>query len=407
MKMLKENHAAIGTVLAFALLPLSGFATDIYLPSFPAMAELFGTSQGDIQLSLVVFVVSYGISQLFVGSLLDSFGRYRLSLVSLLIFALSSFFIATTHSLPILLSMRVIQGVSVALIIVGKRAFFIDVYSGSKLKHYASLFSIIWAAAPIIAPFLGGFLQHYFGWESNFYFLGLATIVLLILELVYSGETLKASQPFKLRPLLKVYSTKLSTLDFTLSLLILGSSFSMVIVFNMASPFIIEHVFHQSAVTIGNSALLSGLAVMGGGLISKSLIDRPLQAKIAVAGPLLVILSSLTVIVLYYSPTLVTMMTMVAMMHVVSGFTFNTFFTYALGRLKSNAGIVSGITGGGTYIITSALSYAVVSVLQIQDVLMLGIAYLTFASLIGFSFILFVVARNRVVAREVQQAPAI
>jgi len=303
--------------------------------------------------------------------------------------------------------MRVIQAVAVALIIVGKRAFFIDVYSGSQLKHYASLFSIIWAGAPIIAPFLGGFFQHYFGWESNFYFLGVATIVLLILELLYSGETLKVSQPFKLRPLLAVYSSKLSTLDFTLSLLILGSSFSMVIVFNMASPFIIEHVFHQSAVTIGNSALLSGVAVMAGGLLSKSFIDRPLHLKMSVLGPLLLVLSSLMVIVLYYSPTLVSLMTMVVLLHVVSGFTFNTFFTYALGRFKSNAGIVSGITGGGTYIVTSALSYSVVRVLQIQDVLMLGIAYLTFAGLIGLSFVLFVLARNRNVARELRTAAAI
>ena len=407
MKVLKENHTAISTILAFALLPLSGFATDIYLPSFPAMAELFGSSQGDIQLSLVVFVVSYGISQLFVGSFLDSFGRYRLSLAALLTFAISSFIIATTHSLAALLSMRVIQGMSVALIIVGKRAFFIDVYAGSKLKHYASLFSIIWAAAPIIAPFLGGFLQHYFGWESNFYFLGLVTIVILILELVYSGETLKASQPFKLRPLLNVYSTKLGTPDFTLSLLILGASFSMVIVFNMASPFIIGHVFHQSAVAIGNSALLSGIAVMAGGLLSKSVIDRPLQAKISAAGILLIMLSSLMVVFLYYSPTLISLMTMVVLLHIVSGFTFNTFFTYALGRFKSNAGIVSGITGGGTYIITSALSYTVVSLLQVQDVLMLAFAYLTFAGVIGSSLILFVLIQKRNIARQLQAAPAV
>src|ERR1043166_5596785 len=110
MNSLKKGHSFISTVLAFALIPLSGFATDIYLPSFPTMAKLFGTSQADIQLSLVVFVVSGGIGQLFVGSLVDSFGRYRLNLVALVIFAASSFVVANSHSIEVLLSMRVIQG---------------------------------------------------------------------------------------------------------------------------------------------------------------------------------------------------------------------------------------------------------------------------------------------------------
>jgi DHA1 family bicyclomycin/chloramphenicol resistance-like MFS transporter len=405
MKILKETNVAISTLLAFALIPLSGFATDIYLPSFPTMASFFGTGQGDIQLSLVVFVVSSGVGQLFVGSLLDSFGRYRISLASLIIFAVSCFVIANTHSLSVVLAMRVIQGLAVALIVVGKRAFFMDLYSGEKLKHYTSLFSIIWATAPITAPFIGGFLHHYFGWESNFYFLGTATLILLVLELRYGGETLKVSHPFKLRHLLRIYVSKLETADFSLSLVILGLCFSMVILYSMASPFIIEQVFHQSAVTTGNCSLLSGLAVMIGGLLSKSSMQRSLYAKMSVAGPALFVLSIVMIITLRYMPSLSAMMTIVMALHIVSGFTFNTFYSHALGRFTTNAGIVSGITGGGTYIITSLLSYALVRVLDVQNLVILGMAYLLIASLIGGSFILFIQAHRRTVVRE-QPSPA-
>lgn len=407
MKTLKETHAAISTVLAFALIPLSGFATDIYLPSFPAMAALFGTSQADIQLSLVVFVVSNGISQLFVGSLLDTFGRYRLSIVSLIVFALSSFIVAVTHSLPLLLGMRVIQGIAIALIVVSKRAFFIDLYTGSRLKHYTSLFSIMWATAPIIAPFLGGFLQHYFGWQSNFYFLGFATVTILILELIYSGETLKSPQVFKASSLLNIYASKLKTFDFSVSLLILGSAFSMVIVFNMASPFIIQHIFHASAVTIGYCSLLSGVAILAGGLISKSQLNRSLTSKMRVVAPLLITFSILMIVTMTYLPSLVAFMVIVILIHMASGFTFNTFYTYALGRFSSNAGIVSGITGGGTYIITSILSFSVVTLLHVQNLLMLGAAYLTLASLISIAFIIFSFAQKRIIATAAQPAAAV
>ncbi|HEY5748830.1 MAG TPA: MFS transporter [Chryseolinea sp.] len=407
MKNLKENHVAISTVLAFALIPLSGFATDIYLPSFPTMATFFGTSQGDIQLSLVVFVVSSGVGQLFVGSLLDSFGRYRLSLASLVVFAVSCFVIANAHSLPLVLAMRVIQGLAVALIVVGKRAFFMDMYSGEKLKHYTSLFSIIWATAPITAPFIGGFLHHYFGWESNFYFLGTATLIILALELQYGGETLKTSHPFKLRHLLKIYISKLETADFSLSLVILGLCFSMVILYSMASPFIIEQVFHQSAVTTGNCSLLSGLAVMMGGLLSKSSMRLSLYKKMSVAGPLLFALSILMIVTMHYFPSLLSMMIIVMALHIVSGFTFNSFYSHALGRFTTNAGIVSGITGGGTYIITSLLSYALVRILDVQNLVILGMAYLLIASMIAGSLILFIQAQRRTVVREQRASAAI
>lgn len=407
MKPFKEKHLIISTALAFALIPLSGFATDVYLPSFPAMVAIFGTTQADIQLSLAVFVISYGVAQLFVGGLLDSFGRYRLSLVSLVVFALSSVVIATTHDISVLLGMRVIQGIAVALIIVAKRAFFIDIYEGTQLKHYTSLFTIMWATAPVIAPFLGGFLQHYFGWESNFYFLALVTVILLVLELMYSGETLKTPQPFHLSKLLSIYSSKLRTPDFAISLVILGAAFSVVNVYNMASPFIIQHTFHQSAVTIGNSSLLSGLALMAGGLLSKRFINHSLLTKMMIAGPVLLITAILMIITMYYNPSLILMITMVVLSHVAGGFTFNTFYTYALTRFSSNAGIVVGIVGGGTYILASVFSYTIVSALQIQDALMLGFAYLVFAVMVSVSFMLFVSARKRSLAREAAAAPVL
>ena len=162
-----NKNRRINTILAFALLPMTGFATDIYLPSLPSMAAEMHVSVAAIQLSIVLFMVSAGVSQLFVGSLLDSFGRRKPVLVALAVFAAASFLIGAFHSIYMVYAMRVVQGVMVAFIAVGKRAYFMDTYSGEELKNYTSLFSIVWAVAPIVAPFLGGYLQSSFGWSSN------------------------------------------------------------------------------------------------------------------------------------------------------------------------------------------------------------------------------------------------
>jgi len=94
LPILQEKNQRIATILAFALLPLSGFATDIYIPSLPGMGADMHISNTQVQLTLSVFLISYGFSQFFIGSLLDSFGRYRLGLYALIIFALASIIIA-------------------------------------------------------------------------------------------------------------------------------------------------------------------------------------------------------------------------------------------------------------------------------------------------------------------------
>jgi MFS family permease len=393
MKLIKEHHRGISTVLAFALIPLSGFATDIYIPSLPSMARELAVNNSAVQLSLIAFMISSGVSQLFVGSLLDSFGRYRIGTVSLLVFALASFSIAVSHNIELIYAMRVLQGITVALIVVGKRAYFVDMYSGEQLKHYTSLFSIIWATAPIVAPFIGGYLEAAFGWESNFFFLGIATLSLLVLELVYGGESLKNYHPFKAKSILQVYLSTIKTRDFSLGLILISLSYAMLVVYGMSSPFIIEHVFHFSPVVTGYCSLLSGVSLMAGGIISKTLIKKPLIQKVSIALALQLGFASLMVFTAGIKTNLFTLMAFTALVHLLSGFIFNNIFAYCLGRFSKNAGIASGVTGGSLYIVTSFFSYGIVNLMAIKNQQLLGTAYLSFAILAAVTLLLFIKAR--------------
>src|SRR5436190_2536576 len=283
MKTIKEEHRRIVNILSFSLIPLAGFATDIYLPSLPSMTISLHASASQIQLSLLLFMASAGVGQLFVGSLLDSFGRYRLSNSALFIFSIASFLIGLFPDLHVLYLMRIVQGIAASFVLVARRAYFMDTYSGDQLKRYTSLFSIIWATAPIIAPFLGGYLQKAFGWQSSFYMLGILPLVILVLTLKYGGESAKDLQPLRVKPLLGVYGSLLTTKDFALALVILGLNYCMVLLFGMASPFIIEHQWHQTPVVTGCCALLSGVAMMAGGIISRSMLRIPLEKKLPIA----------------------------------------------------------------------------------------------------------------------------
>ncbi|RZK41864.1 MAG: MFS transporter [Pedobacter sp.] len=354
---------------------MSGFATDIYIPSLPTMAQTLGVDELAVQLTLGVFLISYGISQLFVGSLLDSFGRYRINLVSLAIFALSSIVIANTGNIYLIYAMRAVHGLTVGAIVVSKRAYFVDVYTGDKLKNYLSMFSVIWATAPIVAPFVGGYLHSFFGWQSNFYFLAGFSIVILLLELIFSGETIKQRMAFNLKKITSVYTDMITTPSFTFGIVMLGLSYCMVMVYNMTGPFIIEHHLGLSPLTAGYSSLLLGGAVMVGGLIGKATINKPFIKKLSINLSLQVIFCALMFGFMFLSESLYTIIFFAFCIHACSGYTFNTFFTFCLSRFPKNAGIASGLTGGINYVIVSFLSYGIIAAIPAKDGLNLVYSY--------------------------------
>ena len=389
MRTLKENHKGFSTLLALSLIPLSGFATDIYLPSLPAMAKDLQVSAGAIQLSLVFFMFSLGVSQIFIGSILDSFGRFKINIASLAVFSATSFVIALVPDIYVIYTMRIIQGIAIAFIVIAKRAYFVDLYSGEKLKSYISLFSIIWACAPIMAPFLGGYLESSFGWRSNFYFLGGLSLLFLVLELLYSGESLKYFHPFKLKTIAQTYSGMLRSGDFTLGVLILAICFGLVVVYSLSSPFIVERVLGYSAITTGYSSLLSGLAVMTGGIIAKSLIHKPLAKKVTIAVTVQVILVLLMISTASVTSNIYTLIGFTMGINVCGGFIFNNIYGYCLSRFSKNAGVASGLTGGGTYMLSSLFSYGFVNLYAVKSQLLLGFANISLIFIVVIVFIIF------------------
>nr|WP_199156641.1 MFS transporter [Pedobacter sp. ASV2] len=376
MRKINNENIKISTVLSFILIPLSGLATDIYLPSFPEMAKEFNVTNGSIQNTMICFLLSYGLAQLFVGSIIDSLGRYRLSLVALMVFTFSNFAIIGVNDNYLVYGMRILQGISTAFIVVGKRAFFVDVYTGDKQKHYTGMITIVWATAPIVAPFLGGYLQDNFGWTANFYLLGMYGGVMLCLEYFFGGESLKNPQPFSLIQALKVYGKLVASKDFISGISVLGVSYSMVMVFSMSAPFIVEQTFNLSSLSTGYCALLSGTALLIGGLAGRFLKKGTLFKKLFIANILQFGLIITMIATAGFNKNLIMLMFFVICVHILGGFIYNRFFTYCLTRFPENAGVASGITSGGSYLITAVISSFTLRYISVTGQRTLGVSYI-------------------------------
>ena len=347
------SNRKAASIAAFGLVPLSGFATDLYLPSFPEMVRVFHATPAQIQLTLSVFLISYGVGQFFAGSLMDSFGRYKPVIIALILFIVSNILIILTRNLFLLDACRILQGLCVSFIAVGKRTFFVDVYSGKQQQSYTALLTIVWGAAPIVAPFLGGFLQVHFGWTSSFYFLAVYAAILLIVELKYSGESLRYRTHFHLKPITKIYLKLMKTRDFSVGVVILGLSFCLVISFNIAIPFIIDKVFHLSPVVTGYCALFSGIALFSGGIIGRHIGISRLLKKAMTLSFIQAAIILLMFIFLDFLNTIFLLMIFVVVIHLIEGIIYNLFFTHCLIRFPKNAATAGGITSGGSYIVLS------------------------------------------------------
>ncbi|WP_330097575.1 MFS transporter [Flagellimonas taeanensis] len=382
VKRLHADHKKKATLISFLMIPLSGLVTDIYAPSLPTMASELQQSEGAVQLTLTLFLLSYAVVQFFAGSIMDSYGRYRITLISLVLFILSNVVIAMSTSLGPIYAMRILQGIAIGCIGVAKRSFFVDVHEGDKRKHYLSIMSIVWSIAPIVAPFIGGYLQHYFNWQASFYVLAGYASVLFFLELLYSGETVPEFRPFKRKAILKDYGTMLRTPMFLYGVICSGLCYGTIMIFNLSGAFIVEHGMGFPPVVAGYASLIMGIAWLLGGFIGKSLIDRPFVPKLRIANILGIAVTILMILSATVWENLYSLILFAFLVHVGVGFIFNNYFAYCIGRFPKMAGISGGFIGGSAFFITSISSYAIVGLVHPQDQSGLGISYLAMAMLI-------------------------
>ena len=371
-----ERRQRISTIVAFAIVPMSAFATDIYIPSMPSMGTGLKITSLQVQLTLTAFLISYGIAQLFIGAFLDTFGRYKLGLTALFVFAIASITIANTDNIYLIYLMRVIHGLTVATIVVAKRAYFVDVYKGEQLKSYLSIFTIIWSVGPIVAPFIGGYLQTAFGWHSNFYFLAGMAGVIGLLEALFTGETLASPVAFNVRRIAATYYEMITTLRFILGLVILGLAYSTVMIYNLTGPFIIEHKLGLSPVIIGYCSLFLGFAWTIGGLIGKATVEKPFFSKLLLNLLLQLLFAIAMVLSVGFFGSLFTILFFAFIIHAAAGFTFNNYFTFNMTLFPKNAGISGGLIGGVVYVIVSLLTSGIVYILPAKDERNLSYSYL-------------------------------
>ncbi len=279
------NKRRIGLIVG-ALSALGPFSIDTYFPSFPALAAHFGVTEIQVQSTLSLYLAALSGMNLFHGALSDSFGRRRVILVSLAIYAVSATACVIAPNFGWLLALRVAQGLAAGAGMIVSRAVIRDWFAGAEAQKFMAQVAMVAGVGPVAAPIVGGWLHAGFGWRGAFVFLGLLGVALWTGCHLGLPESLpkQARQPFHPGRLLRSYAEAVCHRTFLLLCLALAFGGGGFLLYVATAPDVAINILGLKETQFGWLFLPIVSGLIGGAALSGRLAGRMASARLVRGG---------------------------------------------------------------------------------------------------------------------------
>ncbi|MCM1292080.1 MAG: multidrug effflux MFS transporter [Bacteroides sp.] len=246
----------------------SSLVNDMYLPTMPEMRREFHTTASMTQMGLSMAMLGLGIGSVVWGSLSDHYGRKRMLLVSLTVFAVATAATIFTNSIGLFIATRLVQGIGAGGAMVLSYSIPADLYSGRQLAKVMALVGAINGIAPAASPLIGGFMADTIGWRGIF----LVLLVIGVLMLMWSARRPESLPPDKRIPQQSIakyaadYWALFKNRRFMLLVMLKAIGIGLLYAYISSAPFIFQDHYGFSAmefgVIFGSNALAIALGAM-------------------------------------------------------------------------------------------------------------------------------------------------
>ena len=166
------------TILATSMAFIDGTVVNVALP---ALQTNLNATAADVQWVIESYALLLSALLLVGGSLGDHYGRRRVFVLGVMIFAVASGLCGFAGSIHQLIAARAIQGIGAALLVPGSLAIISNSFSEQERGRAIGVWSAFSAITTGIGPVLGGWLIEHVSWRAVFFInLPLAFVVVLI-----------------------------------------------------------------------------------------------------------------------------------------------------------------------------------------------------------------------------------
>jgi Bcr/CflA subfamily drug resistance transporter len=365
-------------VMLLTFFTLGQVASDIYVPSLPAITHLFHSTSSMIQWSVATYMLGFSLSQLFYGPISDFYGRRIVIFCGLTISIIGTLFCVFSGNPLMLIIGRLVQGLGMGVTAVLGRAVLRDCFSGEELARFGSFLGIGTTLTVGSAPIIGGYFQHYLNWQSVFIFLFVYSLAIVVLVYLYLPETSpEHKNKFNLLLVGKNYWSIISSRIF------LGYTFCALfayagsLAFFAMSPFLLQNRVGLSVVEYSWSTAIITASFLISGMINAKFVVKFGINRMLKIGSMLAVLAG----VLMLLPTLMHVINVVvillpaALFGVAAILLLCNAFPGAFGPFKNIAG-AAGAVYGCLQIAGGFVSTSLIATLHFKDQEPLALIYI-------------------------------
>ncbi|WP_037279511.1 multidrug effflux MFS transporter [Rubellimicrobium mesophilum] len=250
------------TALVLGLLSAIGpFSIDMYLPALPQIAEGLGVTETDVQMTITLYFLAFGVSQFLWGPMADAYGRKLPLILGILIFAVGAVGCALAPTIGWLVAARFVQGIGGAAVGVVPRAIVRDRYTGLEATRLMAMVMLVISVSPMLAPLAGSLVLQFGGWRLVFVVLLLVAAMSLLVTLFALPETLarKDRVPVNLRSMASGCRRLLGSVGFMGLTMVGAFGFGSFFVFIASASFVYTETFGLSPTQFSLAFALNAL----------------------------------------------------------------------------------------------------------------------------------------------------
>ncbi|WP_215404993.1 multidrug effflux MFS transporter [Vibrio gigantis] len=369
-------------LLAMMIIATGQVGVSIYLPSLPLIASDLSVTQVDVQLLVTLFLVGFGLSQLFYGPMSDAVGRRPIFLLGQGVYLIGTIVCVVFSDNMLALEVgRLLQGLGAGSASVLGRSVLRDSYDGPQLTKALSYISITASIMPIIAPVFGGWISFHLGWQAVFLFVLLYLLAIFTLGYFVLHETLPYGKSrFEVSQVVKNYGRLLTNRQVLTSASYNWMSYMASLVSLSLFPFLMQEQLGLTAAEYGTLMIVPSAGLLVGS-VALNLLNRRFSTPQLMSLAILIILASGTWL-LTHELSIFNLVWAFTWLTIAQGISFPLSISMLLEPHKKQAGAVSALSGSIQMCLAGLLGgYLVES--WVTTYLQLGVFYLIIGGAMG------------------------